>query len=187
MGLVTSKDAAGRVVLDGMPKDILDYKGRELRDTLDACLEKYMWTFTIGAPPRRRGARGWGAAQPPPRCSIAAASRPRLHCVRAPPSRTAPDGSIMCAAHAAGLVVALPICIKYKVRELLLHQAPGRTSSVPPLDSSRPLAPPQTQNPLVAAAVLSPLMDMAYGGWRPLLPIAASAGRRRAQCSTGSP
>jgi hypothetical protein len=49
MGVVNSKDAAGRVVLDGMPKDILDYKGRDLRDALDACLEKYMWTFTIGA------------------------------------------------------------------------------------------------------------------------------------------
>ena len=48
MGLVTSKDEAGRVVLAGVPKDILDYKGRDLRDTMDACLEKYMWTFTIG-------------------------------------------------------------------------------------------------------------------------------------------
>jgi hypothetical protein len=39
---------AGQVVLAALPPGFLDYKGRDLRDKLDACLEKNMWFFTIG-------------------------------------------------------------------------------------------------------------------------------------------
>jgi hypothetical protein len=31
-----------------MPPGFLDYKGRDLRDKLDLCLEKNMWFFTLG-------------------------------------------------------------------------------------------------------------------------------------------
>lgn len=46
MGLATSKDASGRVVIPGVSPDILDYKGRDLRDELDACLNQNMWYCT---------------------------------------------------------------------------------------------------------------------------------------------
>lgn len=46
MGLVTSKDSSGRVVIPGVALDILDYKGRDLRDELDVCLNQNMWYCT---------------------------------------------------------------------------------------------------------------------------------------------
>jgi len=51
MGLATSKDASGHVVLPGgapggLPPDSLDYAGRELRDRLDECLNANMWYAT---------------------------------------------------------------------------------------------------------------------------------------------
>ena len=51
MGLATSKDASGHVVLPGgvpggLPPDGLDYAGRELRDRLDECLNANMWYAT---------------------------------------------------------------------------------------------------------------------------------------------
>ncbi|WIA32502.1 hypothetical protein OEZ86_003319 [Tetradesmus obliquus] len=48
MGIVGSKDEAGKVILGNLPPGFLDKKGLELRDTLDACLEKNMWFFSIG-------------------------------------------------------------------------------------------------------------------------------------------
>ncbi|WIA12366.1 hypothetical protein OEZ85_012415 [Tetradesmus obliquus] len=48
MGIVGSKDEAGKVILGSLPPGFLDKKGLELRDTLDACLEKNMWFFSIG-------------------------------------------------------------------------------------------------------------------------------------------
>jgi uncharacterized membrane protein YgcG len=36
-----------KVVLGAMPPGFLDYKGRDLRDKLDACLERNMWLFSI--------------------------------------------------------------------------------------------------------------------------------------------
>ena len=49
--------AARQVVLGSLPPGFLDYKGRDLRDKLDVCLEKNMWFFSIG------GAQGHGTCQ----------------------------------------------------------------------------------------------------------------------------
>jgi hypothetical protein len=49
MGLVGSKDDRGVNVLAALPPGFLDERGKQLRNDLDACLERNMWFFTIGA------------------------------------------------------------------------------------------------------------------------------------------
>ena len=50
MGIAGSKDETGKYTLGGsrMPPGFMDQKGIELRDKLDACLERNMWYFTVG-------------------------------------------------------------------------------------------------------------------------------------------
>jgi len=49
---------ARQVILGSMPPGFLDYKGRDLRDKLDLCLEKNMWFFTLGGWAQRGRALG---------------------------------------------------------------------------------------------------------------------------------
>lgn len=62
-----------QVVLGSLPPGFLDYRGRELRDKLDACLEQNMWFFSLGE------ARGGGKWAPP-------LGRPRRHGSQPAPS-----------------------------------------------------------------------------------------------------
>jgi hypothetical protein len=48
MGIAGSKDESGKVILGSLPPGFMDARGRQLRDELDACLEKNMWFFSIG-------------------------------------------------------------------------------------------------------------------------------------------
>jgi hypothetical protein len=47
MGIVSSKDEAGKAILGSLPPGFLDPKGRALRDELDACLGRSMWFFSL--------------------------------------------------------------------------------------------------------------------------------------------